>query len=60
MDALDDASRVDRLRDFCEQRDLEMFEVSAVTGYGIDKFIHAVGARVEQIRKPGEMAVSGF
>ena len=60
MDALDDASRVERLRAFCEARGLEMFEVSAVTGYGIDEFVHAVGAIVEQIRKAGEMAVARF
>lgn len=60
MDALDDASRVKRLRYFCEVRGLELFEVSAVTGYGIDEFINAVGARVEQIRKGAEIAVARF
>jgi GTP-binding protein len=58
MDALDDASRVERLRAFSEARGLEMFEVSAVTGYGIDEFIHAVGAKVEGIRAVREMVVS--
>ena len=60
MDALDDASRVEGLRDFCEARGLELFEISAVTGFGIDELIHAVGARVEQIRKAGEVVVSGL
>src|SRR5437588_10296566 len=36
MDALDDRSRLESLRDFCQARDLELFEISSVTGYGID------------------------
>jgi GTPase len=60
-DAVDDPARVERLRDFCDERRLEMFEISAVTGYGIDSFIVAVGLKVENIRRTGEMAaVSGL
>jgi GTP-binding protein len=51
MDALDDAERVERLREFCGTRGLEMFEISAVTGYGVDAFVIGVGAHVEQIRR---------
>ena len=58
IDALDDPARVERLREFCEARGLEMFEISAVTGYGIDRFIAGVGSRVEQTRKANEVAVS--
>ncbi len=50
MDALDDPSRVESLRAFCRERGFEMFEISAVTGYGIDKLVHALGAKVEEIR----------
>ncbi|MFY9558118.1 MAG: GTPase ObgE [Blastocatellia bacterium] len=60
MDALDDPARVDRIRRFCEDRKLEMFEISAVTGYGIVQFVNGVGAMVEQIRKMGQAAVSGL
>ena len=58
MDAIDDAGRVARLREFCESRELEMFEISAVTGYGIDEFIGGVGRAVEQIRRTSQMVVS--
>lgn len=58
MDAVDDPSRVERLREFCDKRGLQMFEISAVSGYGIDGFINGVGARVEQIRTTGQAAVS--
>lgn len=59
MDALDDKARVERLREFCEGRGLEMFEISAVTGYGIDKLISGVGSRVEQMRTTSEAVVAG-
>ncbi|MFY9573013.1 MAG: GTPase ObgE [Blastocatellia bacterium] len=60
MDALDDPARIDRVRQLCEDRGLEMFEISAVTGYGIGDFVNGVGARVEQIRKISQAAVSGL
>jgi GTP-binding protein len=56
MDAVDDAARVERLREFCYGRGLDMFEISAVTGYGIGDFIVGVGARLEQIRGASEVA----
>jgi GTPase len=60
MDAVDDAERVKRVREFCDGRGIEMFEISAVSGYGIDAFIAGVGGRVEQIRRSGQAAVSGL
>ena len=60
MDALDDPDRVERLREFCQKRGIEMFEISAVTGRGIDEFVLRVGAKVEQIRMASEAAVSGL
>jgi GTP-binding protein len=58
MDALDDRARVDSLRDFCRARGLEVFEISAVTGLGINEFVAGIGAKVEQIRKMSQVAVS--
>jgi GTP-binding protein len=58
-DALDEPARVARLREFCEARELQMFEISAVAGYGLNEFVSAVGARVEEMRKPSRTAVSG-
>ncbi|HSB10555.1 MAG TPA: GTPase ObgE [Blastocatellia bacterium] len=60
MDALDDPGRVERLRQFCEKRGIEMFEVSAVTGHGIDELVTRVGAKVEHIRLANQAAVSGL
>ena len=60
MDALDDVERVNRLREFCSERGLEMFEISAVSGFGIDDFVAGVGARIEQIRRSSQAAVSGL
>ena len=60
MDAVDDTARLEQLREFCVRRGLELFEISAVTGYGIDDFIVRVGATVEQIRTESQAAVSGL
>jgi GTP-binding protein len=58
MDALDDPDRVEMLRRFCEERGLDLFEISAVTGRGIDALVNALGARVEKMRQPIEELVS--
>lgn len=47
MDALDDESRIDRLRDLCRRKGLELVEISSVTGLGIAELIRAVGRRLE-------------
>lgn len=60
MDALDDPSRLDRLRAYAEEHGLEMFEISAVTGQGIKELINALGKKVEQIRQASEELVAGF
>jgi len=58
MDALDDPDRVEMLRRFCEERGLDLFEISAVTGRGINALVNALGARVEKMRQPIEELVS--
>jgi len=58
MDAVDDPSRVERLREFCAKRGLGMFEISAVTGSGIGKFIQSVGLKLEEVQKTSEVAIS--
>jgi hypothetical protein len=60
MDAVDDSARVENLREFCKGRGLEMYEISAVTGRGIDALVTALGAKVEQLRTESLLAVSGF
>jgi GTPase len=56
MDALDEPARVAQLRDFCAERGLEVFEISAVTGLGIKEFVSAVGAKLGEIRGTVEAA----
>jgi GTP-binding protein len=58
LDALDDPGRVELLRGLCEERGLELFEISAVSGHGIDQLVNALGARVERLRQPSEELVS--
>ena len=58
MDALDDKTRVDALREFCKARGLELYEISAVSGLGIAEFIAGIGAKVEQVRMTGRAAAS--
>jgi GTP-binding protein len=58
MDALDEPQRVEQLRAFCEERGLEMFEISAVTGLGLKEFVSAVGTRLGEIRNASQAVVS--
>ncbi|HXG67649.1 MAG TPA: GTPase ObgE [Blastocatellia bacterium] len=51
MDAVDDPSRVEQLRAFCKERGLEMFEISAVTGQGIEQLVYALGSRLEEMQQ---------
>ena len=60
MDALDDPSRLDLLRGFCEERGLELFEISAVSGHGIDRLVNALGASVEEMRRGSRDLVSSL
>jgi len=60
MDALDDAQRVESLRDFCDRRGFEMFEISAVTGLGTDELINGMGRIVDQMRDVTETAISSL
>jgi GTPase len=58
IDALDDPARIESLREFCDKRGLNLFELSAVTGRGINEFVLGVGSRVEQIRNENEAALA--
>lgn len=60
MDAVDDPDRVERLRRFSEGRGLRVFEISAVSGYGINEFVIGVGTEIEKFRRSSEVVVSGL
>jgi GTP-binding protein len=49
MDALDELSKLEALREFCTERGLELFEISSVTGHGIDRLVTALGVRLQEI-----------
>ncbi len=46
MDAAQDQSRVESLRGIAEERGLAFFEISSVTGQGLDELRYAMAARV--------------
>ncbi len=56
MDALDEPSRVESLRKFCEARGLELLEISSATGLGIKELIYALGTKVEEIQQAEKAA----
>jgi GTPase len=55
MDALDDASRVESLRQFCEERGLELLEISSATGLGIKELIYTLGDKIEQLQQQAKI-----
>jgi GTP-binding protein len=57
MDAVDDASRVERLRLFCEENGLEFHPISAVSGLGIEKLVNGIGRRLESIEEDQKVQV---
>jgi len=51
MDIVKDPERVKTLRAFCESEGLELIEISAVTGRGIDQLITATADRLDQMER---------
>jgi GTP-binding protein len=49
MDALDDETRLARLRQFCKDERLELIEISSVTGQGISRLIASVAAKLDAL-----------
>jgi GTP-binding protein len=52
MDIADQA-KVKRLGEFCQRRGLLMVPISAVTGFGIDQLVGALGKRLEEHNRSG-------
>ena len=46
MDAAQDPARVESLRKLAEERGLPFFEISSVTGQGLDELRYAMAERV--------------
>jgi GTP-binding protein len=54
LDALDEPERLNELRAFCAKRGMQFFEISAVTGRGLDQLVYGLGSRLEQIQAAAE------
>jgi GTP-binding protein len=55
MDALDDKSRIEALRELCTREGIELVEISSVTGFGIDRLVKVLGARLEALKSEPEL-----
>jgi len=47
--------KLKKLRAMAKRRKLPFYEISAVTGLGIDKLKYAIGDRVRELRKEAEV-----
>jgi GTP-binding protein len=56
MDALDDRSKLDALAAFCQERGLELYEISSVTGQGLERLVRALWTRLELPQDEGSVA----
>jgi hypothetical protein len=50
MDALDDRERLQLLQQFCDVQGLKLFEISAVSGYGIDQLVNRLGLMLDTLK----------
>jgi 50S ribosomal subunit-associated GTPase HflX len=69
LDATTDKTRLEELREFCRQRNLEFHAISAATGDGVKELVRAIADALDKIPRPslevvrdaqlepGEMAV---
>ena len=60
MDALDEPERVEALRAFCLERELEMLEISSVTGLGIKDLINNLGHKLEKLQQANKEVETDF
>jgi GTPase len=49
LDATTDRTRLEALRDFCEQRDLEFHAISAATGEGVRELVRGIADALDKI-----------
>jgi len=53
VDAAGDSNRLFALREFCRQQECPLYEISSVTGEGLDDLKRAAWARLQEIPRPG-------
>jgi GTPase Era involved in 16S rRNA processing len=49
LDATTDRARLDALRDFCKQRNLEFHSISAATGDGVKELVRSIADALDKI-----------
>ncbi|HEU4387354.1 MAG TPA: GTPase, partial [Blastocatellia bacterium] len=54
MDALDDESRLIKLREFCKAEGMELAEISSVTGQGISQLIASLASHLDALASESE------
>jgi GTP-binding protein len=52
LDATPDRTRLEALRDFCKQRNLEFHSISAVAGDGVKELVRSIADALEKIPRP--------
>src|SRR5271163_3266193 len=52
LDATTDRTRLDTLRDFCKQRNLEFHSISAVAGDGVKELVRSIADALDKIPRP--------
>ena len=52
LDATTDPTRLDELRDFCKQRNLEFHAISAVVGDGVKDLVRSIADALDKIPRP--------
>lgn len=56
IDALDDASRLEEFKEFCQNEGLEFYAISAASGQGLKELLRAAERRIDQIKESDEAA----
>jgi GTPase len=54
LDATTDLTRLEALKHFCEQRDLEFHSISAVAGDGVKELVRAIADALDKIPRPAQ------
>jgi GTPase involved in cell partitioning and DNA repair len=52
LDATTDRTRLEALRDFCKQRNLEFHSISAVAGDGVKDLVRSIADALDKIPRP--------
>jgi hypothetical protein len=57
IDAVGEGDRLIRLREFCAERGLQLYEISSVSGEGLEKLKEVVWAKLEQLPRSGDPVI---